>query len=61
MEKAETHLADIYIGTYSYSTGSGSMSLEDQGLHTTASATFSINGTTMTFKINGGTYTLTKQ
>ena len=61
MEKAETHLADIYIGTYSYSTGSGSMSLEDQGSHTTTSATFSINGTTMTFKINGGTYTLTKQ
>ena len=61
MEKAETHLADIYIGTYSYSTGSGSMSLEDQGSHTTASATFSINGNTLTLKMNGASYPLAKQ
>ena len=53
--------ANLYQGTYTYSSGNGTMALEDRDSHEPASATFSINGNTFTFKINGASYPLTKQ
>ncbi len=53
--------SNLYRGTYTYSSGNGTMALENPDTHEPASATFSINGNTFTFKINGATYPLTKQ
>ena len=51
----------VYNGTYTYSEGKGSVTMENSDTHEPATATFSINGSTMTFKFNGATYTLTKK
>ena len=53
--------ANLYQGTYTYSSGNGTMTLEDRDSHEPASATFSINGNTLTLKMNGASYPLAKQ
>ena len=53
--------ANLYQGTYTYSSGNGTMALEDRDSHEPASATFSINGNTLTLKMNGASYLLAKQ
>ena len=53
--------ANLYQGTYTYSSGNGTMALEDRDSHEPASATFSINGNTLTLKMNGASYPLAKQ
>lgn len=53
--------ANHYQGTYTYSSGNGTMALENPDTHEPASATFSINGNTLTLKMNGASYPLTKQ
>jgi hypothetical protein len=53
--------ANRYQGTYTYSSGNGTMALEDRDSHEPASATFSINGNTLTLKMNGASYPLAKQ
>lgn len=54
--------ADNYHGdTYTYSEGNGLLTLMHTSTHEPVTATFSINGTKMTLKINGDTYSLTKR
>ena len=53
--------ANHYQGTYTYSSGNGTMALENPDTHEPASATFSINGNTLTLKMNGASYPLAKQ
>jgi hypothetical protein len=53
--------SNLYRGTYTYSSGNGTMALEDRDSHESASATFSINGNTLTLKMNGASYPLAKQ
>ena len=54
--------ADNYHGdTYTYSEGNGTLTLMHTSTHEPVTATFSINGTKMTLKINGATYSLTKR
>ena len=52
---------DVLIGTYSYSGGRGTLTLDDDYNNTTVNASFTISGTTMTLVFKGITYTLTKQ
>ena len=51
----------IYGGAYTYSNGSGTITLNDVASQTTVgTATFSISGSTMTLNALGSTYTLSK-
>ena len=49
----------VYQGNYTYSNGSGTMSLENDNV--SVSASFSIDGSQMTLTMLGGSYTLTKK
>ena len=49
-----------YLGNYTYSNGSGSLSLEDDN-HAPINASFTIDGTRMSLTLQGGSYTLTKK
>lgn len=49
----------VYLGNYTYSNGSGTMSLENDNV--TVSASFSIDGSQMTLTMLGGSYTLAKK
>ena len=49
-----------YLGNYTYSNGSGSLSLEDDN-HAPINASFTIDGTRMSLTRQGGSYTLTKK
>ena len=49
-----------HLGTYSCSGNNGTMTLRDDDTGTNFSATFTVNGSTMTLQCNGDTYTLTK-
>ena len=51
-----------YSGTYTYSNGNGTLSLQNIITHEDAgTVTFSISGTSLTLKMLGETYTLEKQ
>lgn len=52
---------DCYMGTYTCSGNSGTLALRDDDTNTDFSATFTVNGTTMTLQFKGATYTLTKR
>lgn len=52
---------DILLGTYTYSNGNGTLTLDDDINNTTVNISFTISGTTMTLKFKGVTYSLTKQ
>ena len=49
-----------YLGNYTYSNGSGTLSLSDDNQEA-FSATFTIDGTQMKLTLQGATYTLTKK
>lgn len=49
-----------YLGNYTYSNGSGTLSLSDD-YQESFSATFTIDGTQMKLTLQGATYTLTKK
>lgn len=58
----ESQTSDYYYeGTYTYSSGNGTMNLENIENYEHTTATFSISGSTMTLKIKGMTYTLTQR
>lgn len=50
-----------YLGTYTCSGNKGTLALRDDDTNTDFSATFTVNGTTMTLQFKGATYTLTKR
>ncbi len=50
----------VLEGTYTYSDGQGTMDLKYQTTHQPISPTFTIEGNTLSLKIFGKTYTLTK-
>ena len=52
---------EIYRGTYTYSNGSGTLDLVRTTTGANATATFSVDDSTLTLKFNGGTYSLTRQ
>lgn len=53
---------EIYGGAYTYSAGSGSITLIDMSIQqNVGTATFSISGSTLTLNLLGETYTLAKQ
>lgn len=53
---------EIYGGAYTYSAGNGTITLNDiASQQNVGTATFSINGTTLTLHLLGETYTLAKQ
>lgn len=52
---------DVLLGTYTYSNGNGTLTLDDDINNTTVNISFTISGTTMTLKFKGVTYSLTKQ
>ena len=52
---------DVLLGTYSYSGGRGTMTLDDDSNNTTVSVPFSVSDTTMTITFRNVTYNLTKR
>ena len=52
---------DVLLGTYTYSNGKGTLTLEDETNNTTVNLSFTVSGTSMTLKFKGTTYTLTKK
>lgn len=56
-----TAVSEIYRGTYTYSKGSGTLDLVRTTTGANATATFSVDDSTLTLKFNGGTYSLTRQ
>ena len=56
-----TAVSEIYRGTYTYSNGSGTLDLVRTTTGANATATFSVDDSTLTLKFNGGTYSLTRQ
>ena len=56
-----TAVSEIYRGTYTYSNGSGTLDLVRTTTGANATATFSVDDSTLTLKFNGGTYSLARQ
>ncbi len=52
---------DALLGTYTYSNGSGTLTLNDETNNTTVNISFSVSGTTMTLSFKTVTYMLTKK
>ena len=52
---------DVLLGTYTYSNGSGTLTLNDESNDTTVNISFSVSGTTMTLSFKAVTYRLTKK
>lgn len=52
---------DALLGTYTYSSGKGTLTLKDETNNTTIKLSFTISGTKLTFTFKGVTYTLTKK
>ncbi|MBR4506094.1 MAG: hypothetical protein IKP21_04900 [Bacteroidales bacterium] len=50
---------DVLIGTYDYSNGKGTLTLNDETNNTTVNLSFTVSGTSMTLSFRGITYTLT--
>lgn len=49
---------DIYVGSYTYSAGQGTMTISLTTSHEEIGATFSVKGTTLILNMQGTTYTL---
>ena len=52
---------DVLMGTYDYSNGKGTLTLNDETNNTTVNLSFTVSGTSMTLSFKGVTYTLSKK
>lgn len=51
---------DVLIGTYTYSNGQGTLTLDDETNNTIVNLSFTVSATTLTLTFKGVTYTLNK-